>query len=173
MGKRNPLTISEIPKDQRKIFDVKNQDYHVTVMKGPRKGKRELCILRRCEDCGMERFLPVSEVRRHILRSGRGPSKCRECKYSGRVETSDGYIWILMPEHPKAISDGRYVLEHRLVMEKTLGRYLNDDESVHHINGVRSDNRAENLQLRQKYHGKGIVKRCGDCGSHNIESVPL
>jgi hypothetical protein len=62
------------------------------------------------------------------------------------------------------------VLEHRLVMARSLGRPLLPTESVHHINGVRTDNRLENLQLMhsQPY---GQHWRCLDCGSQNVASM--
>lgn len=63
-----------------------------------------------------------------------------------RYVMRNGYVKIHMPEHPGSASDG-YVLEHRLVMERVLGRYLDKGESVHHKNGRREDNRPENLEL--------------------------
>ena len=63
----------------------------------------------------------------------------------------DGYIHIYLPEHPNARKGGGggggYVLEHRLVMEKMIGRYLTKDEDVHHKNKIKDDNRPENLML--------------------------
>lgn len=58
----------------------------------------------------------------------------------GRHRTKTGYILIKKPEHPYANRTG-YIREHRLVMEKFLGRYLKSEEDVHHINGIRDDNR--------------------------------
>lgn len=66
----------------------------------------------------------------------------------GRMTQSDGYILIYCPDHPAARSPkGNYVLEHRLVMEKHLGRYLTPNEVVHHIDGNIQNNRIENLRL--------------------------
>ncbi len=65
---------------------------------------------------------------------------------NGIARHGEGYIRIFMPNHPFA--DARsYVREHRLVMEKHLKRYLKPQEVVHHINGIKDDNRIENLEL--------------------------
>lgn len=66
----------------------------------------------------------------------------------GRTINSQGYVDILQP-------DGRYRKEHRLVMESHLGRKLQSHESVHHINGDRTDNRIENLELWSKSQPPG------------------
>ena len=79
----------------------------------------------------------------------------------GKISTSGGYVLIYKPEHPFAQKKGRgYVLEHRLVMEQHLGRFLGKNEVVHHKNGNRSDNLIENLVLMEKgqhiiHHHKG------------------
>ena len=57
-----------------------------------------------------------------------------------------GYRMVYVPESPIANAKG-YVIEHRLVMTKILGRELLPGENVHHINGVTLDNRPENLEL--------------------------
>ena len=84
---------------------------------------------------------------------------------------ASGYIRIIIPEnHPLAFTRTKNgsVFQHRLVMMEHLGRLLRKDEFVHHINGVKTDNRLENLQLMQGNHGAGIVLCCADCGSLNI-----
>lgn len=68
----------------------------------------------------------------------------------GRIGNGRGYIYILKRDHPYACKPNFYVLEHRLIMEKKLGRYLRPGEIVHHINGIKNDNRLENLVLTTK-----------------------
>lgn len=72
----------------------------------------------------------------------------------GRVKMSD-YVAIKSPGHPRGRGGNRgYVMEHILVMEAYIGRYIvfqgrqhPDNEVVHHVNGIRNDNRLENLVL--------------------------
>ena len=59
------------------------------------------------------------------------------------------------PGHPRT-GQGKYVFEHILVMEGILGRHLHPGESVHHRNGVRDDNRPENLELWTRPQPTGI-----------------
>lgn len=66
----------------------------------------------------------------------------------GKKKTQMGYVYLHVPNHPAATKAG-YVMEHRLVMEQHLGRYLTGVEEVHHINEVKDDNRIENLLLFQ------------------------
>lgn len=74
-----------------------------------------------------------------------------------------GYIIILTKDHPHADANG-YVREHRLVMEKHIGRYLTSDEIVHHKNQIKSDNSIANLQLMTKsehsiLHKRGVKRK--------------
>jgi len=72
----------------------------------------------------------------------------------GRLLDKDGYIILKKPEHPNARKSG-YVFEHVYVMSQIIGRPLYKGETVHHKNGVRSDNEPLNLDLRLNNHGSG------------------
>ena len=80
----------------------------------------------------------------------------------GRITTVYGYVRAYAPHHPFADNNG-YVLEHRLLMEKKLGRYLLPTETVHHINGIKDDNRLENLRLVSPADHQIYNKLCQHC----------
>jgi hypothetical protein len=83
----------------------------------------------------------------------------------GRTIDSRGYVRVLSPNHPDRDVQN-YVYEHRLVMEKVLGRRLEPGEVVHHIDGDPANNAPENLMLFEsqaahqaweRKHGKRAV----------------
>lgn len=102
-----------------------------------------------CERCG-EKF----SVRPSMLKFNANRFCSRSCMQAFRKEqavgrrktTPDGYVIERQPDHPDAQGAG-WIMVHRLVMEEMMGRRLDSDESVHHKNGVRDDNRPENLEL--------------------------
>jgi hypothetical protein len=111
---------------------------------------------------------PVTDLERNIFRGERQRfirghfTRTQEyrdeyCSRQGRhrSRSSSGYVLIYTPGHPDAWKTG-YVTEHRLVMEEKLGRRLERHEHVHHVNGVRDDNRPENLELWNQRHPRGI-----------------
>lgn len=64
----------------------------------------------------------------------------------GRKVNPRGYVLLWSPNHPRAMRGG-YIYEHRLIMEKHLGRSLKKIEEVHHIDGNRQNNNIGNLRL--------------------------
>ena len=92
----------------------------------------------------------AATVKRHYVehpeaRTARMGAK-NPCWRGGRKKAGSGYVTVLSPSHPLADKRG-YVPEHRLVMERHIGRTLLRSEVVHHINGINDDNRIENLML--------------------------
>ena len=78
--------------------------------------------------------------------------------HRGKVRKWNGYRKKYKPGHPRADGKG-YVMEHTLVMERHIGRYLADGEVVHHINRDPSDNRLENLQLMDEAEHRRMHSR--------------
>ena len=120
---------------------------------GPRGGLR---YIYECNQCSK-----LKDISNHNIKHGWGlfcSNSCnREYKKSltlekaaqwkgGRTRHQMGYIRIKKPEHHRADKSG-YVFEHILVVEKKIGRDVLRKEEVHHINGVKDDNRIENLKL--------------------------
>ena len=122
---------------------------------------RKINSSRRCEECGKDGLL----------------SKRRFCSWdcfitaqkAGKIDSGktrntrlvdrNGYVRIYCgKEHPMADKDG-YVLEHRLVMFDHAGRVLEKFEFVHHLNGIKDDNRIENLKIvNARNHAKEHLK---------------
>lgn len=114
-------------------------------------------------DCGREGLVSSSALTRGESKScgclNQEKRKERVAKNSPRWLDKtrriddDGYVLIWYPEHPN--SRRGLVREHTMVMSEKLGRPIRKNECIHHRNGIKTDNRIENLELWGKGHPIG------------------
>lgn len=121
--------------------------------------------------------------RNGVTRRSKNARTARKLIKGGRILDRQGYACVrLYPDDPMFAhiaargtgaadaTGAKYVPEHRLVMARILGRPLTSAETVHHKNGVRDDNRPENLELWASLHGRG--QRVQDLIGFVVENYP-
>ena len=137
------------------------------IMRGKELGKkgRHRYIYRPCQKCNKPRWVMAYQY-------SIGESRlCKHCSDQANIRTAikyikprpymarrwvttDGYVTVNLPRGHRFVEmttgEGRVILEHRLVMAYKLDRFLMPHEVVHHLNGIRSDNRPDNLVVTDK-----------------------
>ena len=126
----------------------------------------------RCQVDGCERPMHVKGLcGAHFQRKRHGISLKHplQKKAKGRGEWSNGYGYVIM-NTPHGL-----MMKHRYLMELKIGRKLLKCETVHHLNGVRDDNRIENLELWHKSHpsGQRVIDKLAWCKAFIAEYEPL
>ena len=143
----------------------------------PLRRTRPQCSVDACARPHVAQGYCAPHYRRFVATGAPGAAEIRvvDKNSTRKIHPSSGYVHIKIPGHHRA-SNG-WVREHLVVVEDKLGRRLVLGEEVHHINGVKSDNRPENLELWVVSQPKGqrpedlvdwareIIERYGNVGA--------
>lgn len=132
-------------------------------------------VLVKCDYCGKLFYDYPSNIKRHKSHfcnkkcEANGKRNAKDSYKQGHISNSTGYRTIYV--------NGQIIDEHRYVMEQFLGRKLNTDEVVHHLNGDKLDNRIENLVVisreeHSRLHAKAkghlcVCRKCGEMKRHH------
>mgnify|MGYP001593289981 FL=1 len=130
---------TEEQKQKRRIYEAQPQRREYTRQK---ERQRQLKLRHPCPICGIMICGRAQHCPKHcvsLFKTG-----VQSAAWKGGKIISGGYVYIYKPEHPRATKT-HYVLEHILVWEKIHGKPLPPGWIIHHLNGIRSDNRPANL----------------------------
>ena len=121
--------------------------------------KTELAIYKKAYKMGFRKTKEITFLNRSIAKKG---DKCNFWN-GGKATSSKGYRLVKMPEHHRADSKG-YVLEHILIFEKATGIKVPENCCIHHLNGIKDDNRIENLCMMTHsahtvFHHTGVKRK--------------
>lgn len=168
---------------------------------GPKKHGRTRASIKPCGYCGKSFLTSIFHRKKQFYCSKscglKAVCEANPGRYKGEKSTSwkggrmidrRGYAMLWSPDHPavKNVVGKNYVFEHRLIMEKILGRYLLSNENVHHKDGRRAHHAEENLELwykpqptgqrvddilkyAVKYHRETLIKMLG---AHEQQHCP-
>lgn len=123
-----------------------------SIAAGNRKRNPGAQHTRPCAGCGQ----PVTRY----VSTGQAQFFCsRQCRWDShkhaRLTNAAGYVLVYVGRGAPGAAKSGHILEHRLVMQEVLGRPLTPEENVHHLNGVKHDNRPENLELWTRAQPQG------------------
>lgn len=129
------------------------------------------CTIDGCDRDAYAKQLCRTHYRRRLSTGDAQPEKpVREIAGTGYVH--HGYFVVPVPRHLRHLTNGESPFpEHRLVMAKLLGRPLRDDESVHHINGNRLDNRVDGPLRNFRSGNLELWSRSQPSGQRTVDKV--
>lgn len=139
VGQWSILSLSHYSRKRNDVWDVRCTCGNRTQVRGESLRRRKSLMCKRCS---------ARNAAKTLRKNGRH-------NYQGYVYLSQWRIQELYPTVASFYSHRKRVQEHILVMAQSLGRGLTTDETVHHKNGIRNDNRLDNLELWSRNHPKG------------------